>query len=88
MALFLDLADQHQHRLHDIERLEAADDDRLAIVLGRRFVGLGADDGADVRRAEEAVDPRRPAGGEILGVEDMGDGRRRQHVVDKRPRNS
>ena len=58
-AALVDLPHQHQDRLGDVERLEAGDHDRLAIVAGERLVGLRADHRADMRGADEAVDQHR-----------------------------
>ncbi len=42
-------------RLEDVQRLEAGDDERLAVVVGDEAIDLGADDGGDVARPDEAV---------------------------------
>jgi hypothetical protein len=78
---FVDLAHQHQDRLHHVQRFEAGDDHRLAVLLGKELVGLAADDGGDMRRADEAVQRQRAELAHLGRLEDVGDGRRRQHVV-------
>ncbi len=58
-AALVDLAHQHQDRLHHVQRLEAGDDHRLAVFLGEELVGPAADDGGHMRRADEAVERQR-----------------------------
>src|SRR5215471_14647840 len=52
------LLEQHPHRLQDVERLEAGDDYRLAVVARDEIVRLDADHHADVTRSEESVEPQ------------------------------
>ncbi len=59
-AALVDLADQHQDGLHQVQRLEAGDHHRLLVLLREGLVGRGADHGADVRRADEAVERYAP----------------------------
>ena len=80
-AAFVELADQHQDRLHDVERLEAGDRDRAAVVAGEALVGGGADDRADMAGADEAIDADGAGCRDLRAVEDGLDGRRRQDVV-------
>ena len=80
-AAFVELADQHQDRLHDVERLEAGDGDGAAVVAGEPLVGGGADDRADMAGADEAIDADSAGGGDFRAVEDGLNGGRRQDVV-------
>ena len=51
----LQLGEKHHDRLEQIQRFEAADDDRLALVSGNPLVWPAADDGGNVARADKAV---------------------------------
>ena len=51
-----ELAQHHQHRLQEVERLEAGDRDRLAVLVGDELERARADDGRDVAGADEAVE--------------------------------
>ena len=53
----LELLDEHVRRLEEVERLEAADDDRHAVLLRQPLVVDVAGDGADVSRRQEALHP-------------------------------
>ena len=52
------LAQDHQDRLQDVERLEPRDHDRAAIVGWDEAKRPRADDRADVAGADEAVEPQ------------------------------
>ena len=80
-AALVELAHQHQDRLQDIDRLEAGDRDRLAVLLGEELVGLAADDDRDMRRPEEAVDLDGAELAHRRRLEDRGDRRRGEHVI-------
>ena len=81
VATLVHLADQHQDRLHHVQRLEAGDDDRLAELCSHCVVRLGADHRADMRRPHEAVDPRAPRPGNFGAAENGPDRRRCEDVV-------
>ena len=52
------LAQDHQDRLQDVERLEAGDHDRPAVVVGNEVKRPRPDDRAHVARANESVEPQ------------------------------
>ncbi|SOZ71267.1 protein of unknown function (plasmid) [Cupriavidus taiwanensis] len=58
-APVVDLAHEHEDRLHHVERLEAGDHDGLAIPLRESLIRRGADHDADVRGADVAVEWHR-----------------------------
>ncbi len=76
----VELPHDHENRLKEIERLEARHRDGLLPVAGETLVGLAADDGADVPRADEAVDANA-AVERFRAAEDGFDRARREHVV-------
>ena len=53
-----ELGEDHPDRLEDVERLEARDHDRLAVVGRDELERARADDGRHVPRADEAVEPQ------------------------------
>ena len=53
-----ELAQDHRDRLQDVQRLEAGDRDRLAVVGGDELERPRADDRRDVARTDEAVEPQ------------------------------
>src|SRR5674476_1310465 len=55
-AALVELAHQHQDRLKYIDRLEAGDRHRLAVLLGEELIWLAADDDRDMRGPEETID--------------------------------
>ena len=56
-AAVAQLAQDHLHRLEQVERLEARDHDRAAVVGRDELERPAADDGRDVAGADEAVEP-------------------------------
>src|SRR5208283_3463589 len=77
-AAVIDLAHEHEDRLHDVERLEACDDDRLPEVSCKNFVGRGPDDRRDMRRANETFERKRLR---IARLENLPHGGRRQLMI-------
>ena len=72
----IDLAHQHQDRLHHVERLETGDHHRLAIVFREFPIGLGPDHGArhgPGRRSRRAA-PRPPPSDRRPGWREMAAG--------------
>jgi hypothetical protein len=77
----VELADQHQDRLHDVERLETGDHHGPTIALGERLERTAADYRADVRRTDEAVERQGISVALLRAVQQRHDRGRRQHVV-------
>src|SRR5450756_213107 len=80
-AALVELPHQHQNRLKDIDRLEAGDRDRLAVLLGEELIRLAADDDRDMRGPEEAIDLDGTEVAYRWRLEDRSDRRRGQHVI-------
>ena len=80
-ARYSGLAHQHQDRLQHVERFEAGDDHRLAILLRKMLVRAGTDHDAHVRRSDEAVDGHRAVVAHLGRFQDVRDCRRREHVA-------
>jgi hypothetical protein len=75
------LLHQHAHRLQHIERLEAGDDHGALVFLRKILVRAAADHGADVRRADEPVDPHLPPFTDFGGIEDALNGGWGHYVI-------
>ena len=56
-APFGDLRDDHEDRLEKVDRLEAGDYDRLAIIARDEVVGSGSDNHADMAGTDKSVEP-------------------------------
>src|SRR5258708_6026001 len=69
------LFEDHVNRLQNVERLESADHDRLAIVARDEFIGTASDYRRDVAGPDEAAEPQ------VGRIEDRLDRRNDSHVI-------
>ena len=75
------LPHQHQDRLHHVQRLEARDHHGLSVFLGKEFIRSAADHGGHVCRTDEAVDRHGTPLAHFGRLQDMADGRGREHMA-------
>src|ERR1700691_2936964 len=69
------LFEDHVNRLQNVERLESAEHDRLAIVARDEFIRTASDYRRDVTRPDEAAEPQ------IGRIKDRLDRRNDSHVI-------